>query len=381
MTILFMYDSPLRPEAGGTERATKLVMDELARRGHTTIGLLHFNQNNPDEYFLNEEQISSLIDFLNDHHVDIVVNQIAFHYWLLKEFLNHGGQEWRNEGGKIISFMHFDPPLRPLWYYGRFRNLNDLSFLRKLKRLGSIFCVPYFYYQYRKTRSFSYRYIYTNSDAYVLLSESFVDTFLKVGGLKNKSKIHIIPNMLTFPEIASDDILKKKKKTVLVVSRMDERQKRISRILKVWKQVKHNGYILKVVGSGVDLPNYKKWVEEKDCKDVEFCGQQSPLPYYQEAAVFLMTSMFEGWGLTLTESLQNGVVPVVLNTTSVFADIIDDGKTGYLANSKKEFVERLQLLLSDDEQREAMALAGLESAINFSAQSVGDVWNSVLDKL
>lgn len=34
MTILFLYDSPLRPEAGGTERATKLVVDEMERRGH-----------------------------------------------------------------------------------------------------------------------------------------------------------------------------------------------------------------------------------------------------------------------------------------------------------------------------------------------------------
>lgn len=47
-----MYDSPLLPEKGGTERATKLVVDELNRRGHTAIGLLHFNQDNPDEYFL-----------------------------------------------------------------------------------------------------------------------------------------------------------------------------------------------------------------------------------------------------------------------------------------------------------------------------------------
>lgn len=36
-----MYDSPLLPEKGGTERATKLVVDELNRRGHTAIGLLH----------------------------------------------------------------------------------------------------------------------------------------------------------------------------------------------------------------------------------------------------------------------------------------------------------------------------------------------------
>ena len=69
-----MYDSPLLPEKGGTERATKLVMDELNRRGHTAIGLLHFNQDNPDEYFLNGERIPSLKKFLETYYVDVVVN-------------------------------------------------------------------------------------------------------------------------------------------------------------------------------------------------------------------------------------------------------------------------------------------------------------------
>lgn len=53
MNLLFMYYCPLRQEAGGTERATKLVMDEMESRGHTCIGLLHFNQGSPDEFFLN----------------------------------------------------------------------------------------------------------------------------------------------------------------------------------------------------------------------------------------------------------------------------------------------------------------------------------------
>ena len=60
MTILFIYDSPLRPEAGGTERATKLVMDELQRKGHRTIGLLHTSRLDPDNFFLNGEPINPL---------------------------------------------------------------------------------------------------------------------------------------------------------------------------------------------------------------------------------------------------------------------------------------------------------------------------------
>lgn len=381
MTILFMYDSPLIPEKGGTERATKLVMDELARRGHTTIGLLHFNQTHPDEYFLNGERIPSLVDFLNANHVDVVVNQIAFHYWLLKEFLAHGGQEWKDKGGKIVSFMHFDPPLRPLTYHGRFKGMKQLPLVRKIKRLGLVFYVPYLYLQYVKTRRFSYRYIYDKSDAYILLSKSFIPTFMKVGKIQDTSKIKVIPNMLTFPEIESEDILQHKSKTVLIVSRMSEYQKRISTAIKIWNKVPHYGYTLKIVGTGESLQDYKEWVSKHKVQDIEFLGQQPPLKYYKEAAIFMMTSMFEGWGLTLTESLQNGVVPIVMNTTTVFSDIIQDGKTGYLANSEKEYALRLKELLFDDNLRKRMAAQGLHSAKQFSQNTIVDKWIELLNNI
>ena len=143
MTILFIYDSPLIPEAGGTERATQLVMDELECRGHKCIGFLHFNQDNPDEYFLNGEQILTLSDFLNDNHVDVVVNQIAFHFWLLKEFLAHGGNEWKERGGKIVSFMHFDPKpySKPISSY--FRDWSEKNLLGKIKRLALMLYLPF----------------------------------------------------------------------------------------------------------------------------------------------------------------------------------------------------------------------------------------------
>ena len=118
--ILFIYDAPLCPEKGGTERATKLVMDELARRGYKCVGILHFSQQKPDIQYLNGEKIESLTTFLSNNKFDIVVNQIAFHPRFLNQFLSFGGKEWQENGGKIISFMHLDPtppPNKPIVTY------------------------------------------------------------------------------------------------------------------------------------------------------------------------------------------------------------------------------------------------------------------------
>lgn len=383
MTILFMYDSPLNPEKGGTERATKLVMDELARRGHTTIGLLHFNQATPDEYFLNGERMPSLLEFLNGNHVDVVVNQIAFHYWLLKEFLAHGGQEWKDKGGKIISFMHFDPtgskpfPIRDLM-----RDLGKKSLFAKIKRIGMIlFYRPILIRRTRKTGQMSYHYIYNNSDAYIVMSPSYVSPLVKKAGLQETSKIHVITNMLTFPEIADKSIIRQKENRVVVVARLDEQQKRISAILRVWHSINPKDWMLQIIGTGKDADYYKEMVERKHIRNVEFLGHQNPWPFYQKAKLFLMTSPREGWGLTITESMQNATVPIVLNTSAVFRDIVRDGIDGFLPNDEYEIAKRLNLLMNDEKLLHQMAESALEGAARFSPGLVGKQWNDLLHLL
>ena len=118
-----------------------------------------------------------------------------------------------------------------------------------------------------------------------------------------------------------------------------------------------------------------------DTPDIIFEGSQSPLEWYKKASIFLMASPREGWGLTLTESLQNGVVPVVLNTSSVFRDIIIDGENGFLAQNAQEYASRISLLLSDNDKRSKMAINGLKSACRFSPQKVGDLWEKMLNTL
>ena len=167
---------------------------------------------------------------------------------------------------------------------------------------------------------------------------------------------------------------------VLIVSRLDENQKRISLMIKTWLSLEdHYGYRLHFVGSGQDETFYKHLAAGSP--DIVFEGAQSPLSWYQRARIFLLASPREGWGLTLTESLQNGVVPVVMNTSKVFGDIICDGRTGFIADTPQQYAERIELLMTDDHLRNKMAVAGLESAHRFSSESVGDKWENMLNEI
>lgn len=378
MNILFIYDAPLQPEAGGTERATSLVMKELSRRGHNCMGILHFDQEKPEEQYINGEKIDSIYDYLKCNSIDVVVNQIAFHSRFLRQFLELGGLHWKNEGGKIISFMHLDPtPRARKKIKTYFADWNQKSIVRKLKRLTYVMLLPYFYNKSDKQYKFDLRYLYDTSERYVLMSKSFLPIFSKIACLSETKKVVFIPNMLTFPEIESVDILKKKDNIILVVARLDDDQKNISFIIDAWSKIKdHRGYSLHILGDGKDKEMLEKYAEVVN--DVVFEGPQNPLNWYRKAKIFLMASPSEGWGLTITESFQNGVVPVVLNTSIVFTDIINDGENGYLPNTFNQYSLNIKTLMQDDALRNRMATSALQTSARFIPEKVGDLWESML---
>lgn len=379
MNILFIYDAPLRPEAGGTERATSLVMNELSRRGHNCYGILHFDQQKPEEQYINGTKIDSIYDYLKSNNIAVVVNQIAFHPRFLSQFLAYGGQQWKDKGGKIISFMHLNPtpePRKKLNTY--FADWSQRSVMGKIKRLVYILSLPYFYYKSDKQYKSGLRYLYDTSDRYVLMSKSFLPIFSKLANLSDTSKVAFIPNMLTFPEIATEEILEKKDNIVLVVARLDDAQKNISFMIDAWCKVKnHMGYVLHILGDGQDRDMLHKCAE--GVNDIVFEGSQTPLKWYRKAKIFLMASPREGWGLTITESLQNGVVPVVLNTSTVFKDIINHGENGYLPKTIDEYSSYIETLMCNDALRNRIATSGLQTSARFTPQVVGDLWDSMLN--
>ena len=380
MNILFIYDAPLRPEAGGTERATSLVMNELSRRGHNCYGILHFEQQKPEKHYINGTKIDSIYDYLKRNNIDVVVNQIAFHPRFLIQFLAFGGQQWKEEGGKILSFMHLDStpvPRKKLKTY--FADWSQRSFIGKIKRLAYITSLPYFYYNADKQYKSGLRYLYDTSDRYVLMSKSFLPIFSKLANLSDISKVEYIPNMLTFPEIAKEEILDKKDNIILVVARLDDAQKNISFIIDAWGKVKdHMGYVLHIIGDGQDRDMLHKCAE--GINDIVFEGSLFPLNWYRKAKIFLMASPREGWGLTITESLQNGVVPIVLNTSTVFKDIIYNGENGYLPNSIDEYSSYIESLMCNDALRNKMATSGLQTSARFTPQIIGDLWDNMLNE-
>ncbi len=379
MNILWIYNQPLNPEAGGTERMTSLLAKGLCMRGHQCLGILVFEEDSKDIVY-ESEKITDLYVFLCKKQIDIVINQIAYSEWLLRSFLERGGQEWHQKGGKIISCLHFDPKNPSLYFL--LNSKKDKSMVDRLHVMKALLLHKYYERKQQQNEGAIYNYIYEHSDWLVALSETHFPYLRKVMKQNDYSRLTAINNPLTFDDISTPDILQEKEKIVLVCSRMSEYHKRISLVLKAWKTIQRvcKDWQLVILGDGPDLQSYKDYVTHNHLSNVRFEGQQSPESYYRKASILLLTSSAEGWGLTLTEGLQRGVVPVVMNSSVVFSEIIQNNYNGFLTpnNDVKAFCNKIVMLMSNPSLLKDMTLHALDSAKKFSLEDTMGKWGKIL---
>lgn len=106
---------------------------------------------------------------------------------------------------------------------------------------------------------------------------------------------------------------------------------------------------LVIVGSGSCEESLKKQVIDSGCQnDILFVPWTNDLPaYYRSADVFMITSLFEGYGLTITESLLCGT-PVLATDVGVAPEVLITDTTGWICEpcnkeSLRESIENLML--------------------------------------
>ena len=136
-----------------------------------------------------------------------------------------------------------------------------------------------------------------------------------------------------------------------------------------------------IVGQGKHLNIYKKMVQDWNLMDISFVGtQESVISYYKSASIFMMTSDVEGWGLTLTESLQMGVIPLAFDTFESLTDIIQNGYNGYLIPKYdiQSYSQKIWELMSDAVRRGDMAKQCLESSQKHSPELVVKKWHNIM---
>lgn len=391
MNIVFL----LRPWPvyGGGETVTIALANEFVNRNHSVHVLYTRLVSSKHTPFINDKIISRLVTGVKaDEHHDFSIEDIQHANSFLKEYIKkyHIGividQWWPTQCLKgikemcgVIKCHHTN--LFPMSSYESthgyakkfvFRLLGKKVY-NKLKRIQE---------SHRIESFFPY------VDKCIFLSESYCTEYINYKkSNKNIQFLDYCNNPLPFDDFISNEEIENKQNWILFVGRMYDSIKKISKMLEIWQQVELSQHFpdwkFILVGEGHDKNNLEKYAQTLNLKQCEFVGYQLPKPYYRKAKIFLMTSTHEGWGMTLVESQQNAVVPIVRDTFSSVHDIITDRENGRIiaADDSQGFTKALMELMANDAERERMGRNGLISCQRFSIKNVTDRWEKIFSEI
>lgn len=314
----------------------------------------------------------SAAQWLVERRVDVLIVQTSM------EVVARIKRELQRLGSpmKVVGVLHFEPG-KDEWPW------KGGSLFRRL-------LAPLRNWAIHRATVRGYRSALLAGDGVSVLSPSYIESYIDYCGLlateciqRHGGKFFALPNPLSFAETLSKPELRQKLPIMLVVARMEESQKRISQILKMWHHWQHSGYQLVLVGDGPSLPMYQTLAKSLELENVSFEGRQDPLPYYRAAQIFLMTSAFEGFPMTLVEAQQQGCVPVAYRSFAALDDVITDGVNGCIVENGDEmaFEQQVTRLMVDGAYREHLALGALRDCQRFSVETLGQQWKTILEGL
>lgn len=97
----------------------------------------------------------------------------------------------------------------------------------------------------------------------------------------------------------------------------------------------------------------------------------------------MMTSAYEGFPMSILETMQCGCVPIAFDTFSAIRDLIEDGKSGYIVENDHfdDFAEKMYFLMQNEDVRAQMAENGMQLVQRYSVDNIMKQWCDLFKKL
>ncbi len=195
---------------------------------------------------------------------------------------------------------------------------------------------------------------------------------------------HVIPHSIAEPE--QREPIERDPMRVVMMARLDQ-QKQVDHAIDAFAQVVKAvpKARLEVYGRGVLSGALQAQIRRLGLtRNVKLAGfTTDPVAVYRSAGLSLLTSKYEGFGLVLVESLQNGCPVVSYDLAYGPADIVKDGVTGYLVppNDRRALAEAIIRVLRNPDRQAAMSAAAEASTQAFSEAAFVQRWAALFGSL
>ena len=294
---------------------------------------------------------------------------------------------------KYLQNKHFLKALNLLFQFFityAFRRFFIRSKLRKISSQDDIFVFSSMeLLAFASKKRYNIQHFHFNSTSY----NSFLSKFLKIGSRKpdhivfltestkqavdkkNKLKCSIIPNPSRYERKQNFEY---HNNTLISACRL-EAQKNPMMLVKIAKELKdlNFDYTFNIYGSGTFLKPMEDYIKEHDLTNVHIISGITNLePCYMSSDLYISTSSYEGFGLSVIEGNCFSVPTIWKEMGDPTSSIMKNGVNGYIIDSKdpKDFALKIMEVLSNKEELVKLKESTYEFASRYEENHIKELW-------
>lgn len=222
-----------------------------------------------------------------------------------------------------------------------------------------------------------------NADKLITLTKHDKDSYIKRFGGKNIVQIYNPIDEKIFDYVGSYNVNSKK---ILCVGRLSY-PKNFSLLIDIANVVltDNPGWTWDIYGEGELRSELEEKIKNYGLEERLYLKGQVGNIYelYKEYSMLIMTSLYEGFPMTLLEGMANGLPLISFDIKTGPDEIIIDGENGYLVKpfDTQQMIEKINLLISNPELREHMSENGKKNCGKFEISSIIKEWDALFSNM
>ncbi len=155
-------------------------------------------------------------------------------------------------------------------------------------------------------------------------------------------------------------------------------EKGFERLLEAFSRIRPPGVHLVILGEGPERANLIKRAKELGIEEyVHLPGFVTDVDtWYRHAECFVLSSRHEGWGMVLTEAMDNSCPVVSFDCNYGPSEILEGGANGLLVpeGDVEGLAKAMERVLKDGALRRDLAAKGMERAKMFDVKKIAPRW-------
>ena len=326
--------------------------ETFINRKSYTIEKLHYLKpaDNPIIY---EKRIRKLIPYLNSRNVDLFIIQSFPFYSLITKLnkpvlvVDHG----------IISVSGL--PLKRRLRYKYMEISQNISYFKKANKVVAV--SKYILNCLSKRIRGKVTYIYNGCDHY---QEKEI----------SKEEIYNFRKKLA---VKPEDVL------LLYVGRLnltDQPCKGLAELLQIYHSISNKHKNVKLLTVGYGSINDEVFLKNQGILAISNASEELMPLIYKSCDIYTTCSRWEGFDLPIAEA-HSFERPTLCYNICAHPEISQNGKTGFLVKNKKEFIEKLEILVNNPELRKEMGVNAREYAGRFTWENSVKQYHQIIKKM